>query len=149
MPHLKLTSLASFTFSLDGYRERCADNVKSKNKKAESVTQAAAHDPVVAEFHKLVNMSPHALDAWLKTDESREVGWTNEGSNEAVGHASGRHIVHILEKARAEYSAADVTHMHKVVGYIKRHMAQGGPQNDKAHSRWAYSLKNWGHDPAN
>ena len=37
--------------------------------------------------------------------------------------------------------------MHKVVGYIHRHMAQGGPADDKEHSRWRFSLMNWGHDP--
>ena len=37
--------------------------------------------------------------------------------------------------------------MHKVVGYIRRHLAQGGPAEDVEHSRWRYSLMNWGHDP--
>ena len=41
----------------------------------------------------------------------------------------------------------DYEHMRKVVGYVHRHMAQGGPANDKRHSRWRYSLMNWGHDP--
>lgn len=112
------------------------------------MTTKIVPDPIVEEFHDLVNMTAHQLGAWLETDDSREVGWVNDGSNESVGHASGRHIVHILEKHRAGYSPADIAHMHNVVGYIKRHKAQGGPEHDKAHSRWAYSLKNWGHDPA-
>jgi hypothetical protein len=37
--------------------------------------------------------------------------------------------------------------MATVVGYIKRHRAQGGPQEDTEHSPWRYSLMNWGHDP--
>lgn len=37
--------------------------------------------------------------------------------------------------------------MAKVAGYIKRHLAQGGPEKDKEHSDWRYSLMNWGHDP--
>ena len=37
--------------------------------------------------------------------------------------------------------------MRKVVGYTRRHLAQGGPDGDKEHSRWRYSLMNWGHDP--
>ena len=36
--------------------------------------------------------------------------------------------------------------MGKVVGYIRRHCAQG-PGSDVEHSRWSYSLMNWGHDP--
>ena len=105
-------------------------------------------DPVVEEFHELVNMSAHELQAWLKTDESKDVGWVREGERESIGHESGRHIVAILREARDRYSDADIAHMHKVVGYIKRHLAQGGPYEDKPHSRWAYSLKNWGHDPS-
>jgi len=37
--------------------------------------------------------------------------------------------------------------MRKVVGYARRHLAQGGPSDDAEHSRWRYSLMNWGHDP--
>ena len=37
--------------------------------------------------------------------------------------------------------------MRKVVGYVRRHLAQGGPAEDAAHSRWRHSLMNWGHDP--
>ena len=103
-------------------------------------------DAIVKEFDDLVNMGPATLERWLETDESREVGWSEDGRGESVGHASGRHIVKILHKKRADYSVADIAHMHKVVGYIKRHSAQR-PQGDVAHTRWAYSLKNWGHDP--
>jgi hypothetical protein len=35
--------------------------------------------------------------------------------------------------------------MRKVVGYVRRHLAQE-PANP-ATSRWRYSLMNWGHDP--
>jgi hypothetical protein len=37
--------------------------------------------------------------------------------------------------------------MRKIVGYVRRHLKQGGPQDDKEHSAWRYSLMNWGHDP--
>ena len=37
--------------------------------------------------------------------------------------------------------------MKKVAGYVHRHLKQGGPAADKEHSRWRYSLMNWGHDP--
>ncbi len=70
----------------------------------------------------------------------------HEGEAESVGHHSGRRIVEILHKPVAEQDAADLAHMRKVVGYVKRHCAQG-PAEDVAHSRWRYSLMNWGHDP--
>jgi hypothetical protein len=37
--------------------------------------------------------------------------------------------------------------MRRIVGYVHRHLAQGGPEHDKEHSKWRYSLMNWGHDP--
>ena len=37
--------------------------------------------------------------------------------------------------------------MAKVVGYVHRHLKQR-PKGDTAETNWAYSLKNWGHDPA-
>ena len=35
--------------------------------------------------------------------------------------------------------------MQKVVGYIKRHLAQR-PDGSLSETDWNYSLKNWGHD---
>ena len=97
------------------------------------------------EFHDDVNMTASTLREWLDTDESREVGQKDGG--ESVGHESGRHIVRILEKKKADLTDADYAHMKKVVGYVHRHLAQGGPDEDKQHSDWRYSLMNWGHDP--
>jgi hypothetical protein len=48
------------------------------------------------------------------------------------------------------YSEEEVQHMRKVVGYVKRHRAQQHHLAGKAdveHTKWTYSLKNWGHDP--
>lgn len=36
--------------------------------------------------------------------------------------------------------------MKKVNAYVKRHLGQG-PSGDVEHSRWRYSLMNWGRDP--
>nr|WP_295373713.1 DUF3140 domain-containing protein [uncultured Sphingosinicella sp.] len=99
------------------------------------------------EFSRVVNMSPAELEKWLGTEDSKAVGWTHEGEGEAVGHQSGRRIVEIKRKKKTELTDDDYAHMRKVVGYVHRHMAQGGPAEDKAHSKWRYSLMNWGHDP--
>lgn len=112
----------------------------------------ASHDDldreaIWEEFGAAVNMTPSELERWLDTEESRSVGWTQEGESEAIGHDSGRRIVAIKHKKKAELSNEDYRHMRKVVGYVHRHMAQGGPAEDKTHSRWRYSLMNWGHDP--
>ena len=102
-----------------------------------------------AAFAKAVNMSPAALSKWLDSEESRSVGWKGEdgnGDGESVGHRSGKLILAIKRKKVAALTEADYAHMAKVVGYIRRHLAQG-PATDIEHSRWRYSLMNWGHDP--
>ena len=104
-------------------------------------------DPIEETFFEFVNMTPHALEAWLETSESREVGIKASESSESTGHASGRNIVKLLKKKKTDYTEADRREMHRVTGYIKRHLAQR-PTGDVEHTRWASSLKNWGHDPA-
>jgi hypothetical protein len=100
-----------------------------------------------AAFEEAVNMSPAELEKWLESEESQDVGYTREGESEAVGHQSGRRIVEIKRRKKADLSDEDYAHMKKVAGYVHRHAAQGGPEEDKEHSRWRYSLMNWGHDP--
>ena len=51
----------------------------------------------------------------------------------------------MLETARGKWHDADWEHADKVVGYIKRHLAQR--PDTVAGSRWEASLKNWGHQP--
>ncbi|GAB3920986.1 DUF3140 domain-containing protein [Larkinella terrae] len=99
---------------------------------------------VFEEFGDLVNMSPSELEKWLETDESKSVGW-DSGDGESVGHKSGEKIIRIKRKKRSDLDERDYEHMQKVVGYIKRHSAQR-PEEVKG-SNWAYSLKNWGHNP--
>lgn len=101
------------------------------------------------DFRETVNMTPAELEQWLDTDESKEVGWKGEdghGSGESVGHKSGRRIIELLRAKQSDVGEDDLAHMKKVVGYVHRHMAQKPAHPDG--SRWAASLKNWGHDPA-
>ena len=98
-------------------------------------------------FEEAVNMSPSELEDWLETKESKSVGAKDDEGAESTGHASGRRIVEIKRKTVDELDADDYDHMDKVVGYVHRHETQGGPDEDKEHSAWRYSLKNWGHDP--
>ena len=100
---------------------------------------------VAKEFATAVNMTAAELTKWLGTDESRKVGFRPGGQGESVGHASGRRIVKLLAKRKADLDDDDYAHMRKVVGYVKRHRAQR-PENTVT-SRWRYSLMNWGHDP--
>lgn len=97
------------------------------------------------EFHRVVNLTPAALERWLRTPESRAAG-RHPGGGESIGHASGRRIVKLLRRRKSELSEDDYSHMRKVVGYVNRHRAQR-PKGDVSDSRWRYSLMNWGHDP--
>jgi len=104
-------------------------------------------DEVVAEFGDLVNMGAKELRAWLDSDQSKSVGQHPDGEAESTGHRSGRRIVEILEKKKSDWDDDDIVHMRYVNAYNKRHLAQGGPEDDVEHSRWRYSLMNWGQDP--
>ena len=100
----------------------------------------------VDEFKQAVNMSPKALARWLTTAESKAVGFKTAESSESVGHQSGKKIVALLGKCKAEFTSGDIAHARKVVGYIHRHLAQR-PAGDIGDTPWRYSLMNWGHDP--
>ena len=108
-------------------------------------TQDGAQE-TVREFHEAVNMTAAQIEKWLATDASQAVGQTKPGSDESVGHESGRRIIEILRKKRADYSEDDVAHMRKVISYVHRHSAQR-PSGDITETHWRYSLMNWGHDP--
>ncbi|MEZ0342131.1 DUF3140 domain-containing protein [Mycobacterium sp. pV006] len=98
------------------------------------------------DFREAVNMTPGEIEKWLQTDESRSVGQKTTDGAESTGHRSGRRIVDILRTKKSDLSDEDYSHMRKVVGYVRRHLAQG-PSGDVEHSDWRYSLMNWGHDP--
>lgn len=105
------------------------------------------HERVWKDFGEAVNMAPAEIEQWLETEESRKVGSRPDGG-ESIGHASGRRIVEIKRKTKADLTGADYAHMRKVVGYVKRHRAQGPHEEHRIPgSRWRYSLMNWGHDP--
>ena len=97
------------------------------------------------DFGDAVNMSPHDLERWLGTAESRSVG-DSGGGGESTGHEMGRHIVDLRRTRVGDLTDDDLARMRKVVGYVHRHLAQR-PSGDVTGTRWRYSLMNWGHDP--
>jgi len=96
-------------------------------------------------FNELVNMSPAEIEKWLTTEESNNVG-QDSGDGESIGRKSARRIIEIKKTKKADLKEADYEHMHKVISYVSRHLAQQ-PAHDLETSNWLYSLKNWGHDP--
>ena len=104
-------------------------------------------DRIVRDFDRAVNMTPQAIEKWLNSSESREVGTPRKSdAKESVGHWSGRRILEIKKKNPLEYEPEDYAHMRKVAAFVARHSAQR-PAGDVRDTRWRYSLMNWGHDP--
>jgi hypothetical protein len=109
------------------------------------MAEKTALEDVWDDWRDAVNMTRRELEDWLDTEESKSVGDKSDGG-ESTGHRSGRRIVEILGKRKSDLDDDDVEWMRKVVGYVHRHRAQG-PSSDVEHSRWRYSLMNWGNDP--
>jgi hypothetical protein len=109
------------------------------------MAKRASDDDVKKAFFEAVNLSAKELRDWLETDASKSVG-VDAGDGQSVGRKSGARILLILKKKRAALTPDDVKHMRKVVGFVRRHCAQG-PRKNVETSRWRYALMNWGHDP--
>jgi hypothetical protein len=109
------------------------------------MSSAKSKEQIWDEWRDLVNMPPQELEDWLETDESKSVGDSDSG--ESTGHKSGRRIVNIKRTNKGDLTDDQYDHMATVVGYIKRHCSQGGPEENLESSAWRYSLMNWGHDP--
>ncbi|KAA1380851.1 DUF3140 domain-containing protein [Aeromicrobium fastidiosum] len=103
-------------------------------------------DSIRHDFDDVVNMTASELEAWLDTDESKQVGQKSDGKRESTGHASGRRIIELPRTKKDDLTDADLAHMKKVHGYVERHLAQK-PDGDVSETPWRYSLMNWGHDP--
>lgn len=104
-------------------------------------------DAIWPQWQDAVNMSASQLEKWLDTEQSQAVGQKDPDAAESVGHKSGKRIIDILGTKRNDLDEDDIRHMHKVVGYVHRHLAQRPPEEDIESSKWRYSLMNWGHDP--
>lgn len=98
------------------------------------------------DFKEAVNMTAKQLEKWLKTEESKKVGYKETEGSESVGHQMGGEIIKLLGKKQSDFTAEDIKHAGKVVGYVHRHLKQK-PDGDVTETNWRYSLMNWGHDP--
>ena len=105
-----------------------------------------ANQATIKAFKEVVNMPAKTLQDWLKTEHSLAVGFKTDEKGESVGHQSGTHILKLLKLKPNEFTTEDIKFANKVVGYVKRHLAQK-PQGDITETNWRYSLMNWGHDP--
>lgn len=109
------------------------------------MSSSKSPEQIWEEWRDLVNMAPKELEEWLETGASKSVG--DSDGDESTGHKSGRRVVKIKRTNKDDLSDDQWDHMATVVGYIKRHLSQGGPNENVEESNWRYSLMNWGHDP--
>ncbi|KXZ52177.1 hypothetical protein GPECTOR_10g806 [Gonium pectorale] len=98
---------------------------------------------VVSDFHQVVNMEPRELEQWLACPQSQQILELLQRERQRGGGPQAPEL----------YSEDDLREMVRVVSYVRRHMAQRHRLGDKseaevASSRWAASLRNWGHEPA-
>jgi hypothetical protein len=107
----------------------------------------AVDEDVEKQFAEAVNMGANELKKWLESDESKSVGAKGSDGGESTGHESGRRIVEILEKKKADRDDDDEAQMKRTVSYVHRHLAQRPTKESIEDSKWRYSLMNWGHDP--
>ena len=110
------------------------------------MSSSKSRDEIWDEWRELVNMQPKELEEFLETEASERVG-AEDGDGESKGHKSGRRIVEIKRTNKDDLDDGQWDHMAAVVGYVKRHKSQGGPDEDVETSDWRHSLMNWGHDP--
>lgn len=101
---------------------------------------------VLAAWRRAVNCTPSEIEEWHSTDASASVGSRRPGDRWSVGQLAGMRTVELLETPVEEWNAADVAHVRRVSGFVRRHRAQW-PRGDLRRTRWRHSLRNWGHDP--
>ncbi|MGR3512013.1 MAG: DUF3140 domain-containing protein [Paracoccaceae bacterium] len=92
------------------------------------MASSKSHDEIWTEWRDLVNMSPTELEQWLDSEESKSVGDT--GDQGSTGRKSGKQILEIKRTKKDDLSDEQWDHMATVVGYIKRHCSQGGPNEN-------------------
>ncbi len=98
------------------------------------------------EFQSKQNMTVSELEIWLATDTSSNAGKKMD-NGETVGHASGRSILKIKKKDKADFTEANWDKINEAVGYYHQNLHESQkPNNDVESSDWYYALKNWGHD---
>jgi hypothetical protein len=95
------------------------------------------------EFHELVNMTSRELGDWLR---EADAGPDAEELPDQAGPATGRAVLAILAKRRADVTPADVDVMTAVVDRIR---SERGPEPEPVagDAAWRHRLMSLGHDP--
>lgn len=105
-------------------------------------------DTLWDEFHRVVNMTSHELEEWLRTrsaDEDSETVPDQAGTDQA-GTPTGQEVLRVLRKRRTDLTTEDVKVMREVVDRVHAQRRDDlEPTAGEAH--WRHRLMSIGHDP--
>ena len=105
------------------------------------MTDALERDALWDEFHSVVNMTSQELAAWLRTRYAEE---ETEPPAERSGSPTGRHVLEILQKRRADLTEDDFRVMYEVVDSVS---AGREHERDADGTHRRHRLMTLGHDP--
>ncbi|RZQ63801.1 DUF3140 domain-containing protein [Amycolatopsis suaedae] len=95
------------------------------------------------EFHRVVNMTSRELSEWLRT---RSAGEETEELPDHSGTPTGRKVLDILGKRKADVTGDDIEVMRRVVDRVHAERRDDlEPTAGEAH--WRHRLMSVGHDP--
>ena len=107
------------------------------------MAESLVDDELWQEFHDLVNMTSRELGDWLR---EADAGLDTEQLPDQAGSATGRAVLAILAKRRADLTPGDIEVMTAVVDRIR---TERGPEPEPVagDAGWRHSLMSIGHDP--
>lgn len=100
-------------------------------------------DTLWDEFHRVVNMTSHELEEWLRTRSADE---NSETVPDQAGTPTGQEVLRVLRKRRTDLTTEDVKVMRKVVERVREQRREDlEPTAGEMH--WRHRLMSIGHDP--
>ncbi|MBF6440294.1 DUF3140 domain-containing protein [Nocardia cyriacigeorgica] len=107
------------------------------------MAETQVDDELWNEFHRVVNMSSHALRDWLRTEAS---GAHAEREPDRSGPEIGRQVLAILGKRRTDLTADDVATMRYVVDEVTA-ARRADLEPVAGDAQFRHRLMSLGHDP--
>lgn len=103
-------------------------------------------DDLWKQFHASVNMTSAELEGWLRESDAGERATPTEPLPDQAGPATGRQVLAILRKRRADLTAEDAEVMAGVVDRVHQQRGEE-PEPTAGDMAWRHRLMDLGHDP--
>ncbi len=100
-------------------------------------------DTLWDDFHRVVNMTSHELEEWLRTRSADE---DSETVPDQAGTPTGQDVLRVLRKRRTDLTTEDVKVMQKVVERV-RAQRRDDLEPTAGQAGWRRRLMSLGHDP--